>query len=60
MERYARRRAEPVLAMQTVTDALARLFGMTSPLIRTARNLGMAALDSLPHAKRLLAQSALR
>ena len=27
LERYARRRAEPVLAMQTVTDALARLFG---------------------------------
>ncbi len=60
LERYARRRAEPVLAMQTVTDALARLFGLTSPWMRTARNLGMAALDALPHAKRLLAQSALR
>ena len=60
LERYARRRAEPVLAMQTVTDALARLFGLTSPWIRTARNLGMAALDSFPPAKRLLAQSALR
>ena len=60
LERYARRRAEPVLAMQTVTDALARLFGLTSPWIRTARNLGMTALDWLPPAKRLLAQSALR
>ncbi len=60
MERYARRRAEPVLAMQTVTDALARLFGLTSPWMRIARNFGMATLDTLPHAKRLLAQSALR
>jgi len=60
LERYARRRAEPVLAMQTVTDALARLFGLTSPWMRTVRNLGMTALDALPHAKRLLAQSALR
>ena len=42
LERYARRRAEPVLAMQTVTDALARLFGLTSPWIRTARNFGLA------------------
>ena len=60
LDRYARRRAEPVLAMRTVTDVLAQLFGMTSPWIRTARNLGMAAIDRLPVAKRLLAQSALR
>ena len=60
LERYARRRAEPVLAMQTVTDGLARLFGLVSPWMRTARNLGMDTLDSLPYAKRLLAQSALR
>jgi 2-polyprenyl-6-methoxyphenol hydroxylase-like FAD-dependent oxidoreductase len=46
--------------MQAVTDALARLFGLTSPWIRTVRNFGLATLDSLPHAKRLLAQSALR
>ena len=60
LERYARRRAEPVLAMQTVTDALAHLFGMTTPWIRSMRNIGMAAIDRLPPAKRLLAQSALR
>ena len=35
LERFARRRAAPVLAMQTVTDALARLFGATSPWIRS-------------------------
>ncbi|MEO8306192.1 MAG: FAD-dependent monooxygenase [Betaproteobacteria bacterium] len=60
LERYARRRAEPVLAMHAVTDGLARLFGTPSPWIRSARNLGMAGLDRLPAAKRLLAQSALR
>jgi 2-octaprenylphenol hydroxylase len=60
LERYARRRAEPVLAMQTVTDGLARLFALSSPWIRAARNLGMAALDALPPAKRLLALSAIR
>jgi len=60
LRRYARRRAEPVLAMQTATDALARLFAVKTPWIRSARNIGMAAVDRLPTAKRLLAQAALR
>jgi len=60
LERFARRRKAPVLAMQTVTDGLARLFGTASPLVRTVRNLGMTAVDSLPPAKRFLAHSALR
>ncbi len=60
LERYARRRAEPVLAMQMATDSLARLFGAATPWMRSARNIGMAAIDRLPTAKRLLAQSALR
>lgn len=60
LDRYARLRAEPVRAMQTVTDALARLFGITVPWVKTVRNLGLAAVDRLPLAKRLLAQSALR
>jgi ubiquinone biosynthesis UbiH/UbiF/VisC/COQ6 family hydroxylase len=60
LERYSRRRAEPVLAMHGVTDGLARLFGIATPWIRTLRNLGMAGLDRVPAAKRLLAQSALR
>ena len=60
LERFARRRAAPVLAMQTVTDRLARLFGATSPWIRTARNFGMTAVDGLPPARRFLAHSALR
>ena len=60
LERYARRRTEPVLAMHAVTDGLARLFGDAAPWLRSARNLGMAGLDRPPAAKRLLAQAALR
>lgn len=60
LARYARRRAEPVLAMQKVTDALARLFGSTTPGVRAARNFGMAVLERMPPAKRFLAASALR
>jgi len=60
LERFARRRRAPVLAMQLVTDGLARLFGTTQPLVRSMRNLGMTAVDWLPTAKRFLAQSALR
>jgi ubiquinone biosynthesis UbiH/UbiF/VisC/COQ6 family hydroxylase len=60
LERYARRRVEPVRAMQAVTDGLWHLFAAAAPWVRTARNLGMTAVDRLPLAKRLLAQSALR
>ncbi len=60
LERYARRRVEPVRAMQAVTDGLWQLFGATTPWLRAARNLGLTAVDRLPLAKRLLAQSALR
>jgi len=60
LERFARRRAEPVLAMQTVTDGLVRLFGPTHPWLRTLRNAGLTAVDRLPIFKRALAQPALR
>jgi 2-octaprenyl-6-methoxyphenol hydroxylase len=60
LERYARGRVEPVRAMQTVTDGLWYLFGAAAPWVRTLRNLGLTAVDRLPLAKRLLAQSALR
>jgi 2-polyprenylphenol 6-hydroxylase len=60
LERFARRRAEPVLAMQTVTDGLVRLFGPTDPWLRTLRNAGLTAVDRLPIFKRALAQPALR
>jgi ubiquinone biosynthesis UbiH/UbiF/VisC/COQ6 family hydroxylase len=60
LERFARRRVEPVLAMQTVTDGLARLFGRPAPWLSTLRNAGLAAVDRLPLLKRALAQPALR
>ena len=60
LARYARRRVEPVLAMQAVTDGLARLFGARAPWLSALRNAGMAAVDRLPALKRALAQPALR
>jgi ubiquinone biosynthesis UbiH/UbiF/VisC/COQ6 family hydroxylase len=60
LSRYAQRRVEPVLAMQVVTDGLARLFGPPSPWLAAVRNAGMAAVDRLPFLKRALAQPALR
>ena len=60
LERFARRRAEPVLAMHTVTDGLVRMFGPRTPWLRTLRNAGLSAVDRLPVVKRALAQQALR
>ena len=60
LARYARRRAEPVLAMQAVTDGLARLFGAEASWLRLLRNAGLSAVDRLPLVKRALAQPALR
>ena len=59
LERFARRRSEPVLAMQTVTDGLVRLFGPTNPWQKALRNAGLTAVDRLPLLKRALAQPAL-
>jgi ubiquinone biosynthesis UbiH/UbiF/VisC/COQ6 family hydroxylase len=60
LERFARRRAEPVLAMHTVTDGLVRMFGPRTPWLKTLRNAGLFAVDRLPMIKRALAQPALR
>jgi len=60
LDRYARLRAGPVHAMQTVTDALAHLFRINVPWVRSARNLGLSAVERIASARRLLAQSAIR
>ena len=60
LERFARRRAEPVLALQAVTDGLARLFGPGNRWLAAIRNAGLTAVDRLPLVKRILAQPALR
>jgi 2-polyprenyl-6-methoxyphenol hydroxylase-like FAD-dependent oxidoreductase len=46
--------------MQALTDALAHLFRSQAPVVRSARNLGLAAIGRMPPARRMLAQSALR
>jgi 2-octaprenyl-6-methoxyphenol hydroxylase len=58
LERYARKRAGPVLAMQFVTDGLSRLF--EPPALKRLRNAGMRAAGALGPVRRLLAQPALR
>ena len=58
LERYARKRAAPVLAMQFVTDGLSRLF--EPPALKRVRNAGMRAVGALGPVRRLLAQPALR
>lgn len=60
LERYARRRAGPVLAMQAVTDGLVRLFDVRASWLRALRNRGMSAVGAIGPLKRLLAQPALR
>jgi 2-polyprenylphenol 6-hydroxylase len=60
LERYARRRAGPVLAMQAVTDGLFRLFDLRASWPRVLRNRGMQAVAAVGPLKRLLAQPALR
>lgn len=60
LERYARRRAEPVRSMHLVTDGLVRLFAADTWWVRQARNIGLGMVDRLAPAKRLLARAALR
>jgi 2-octaprenyl-6-methoxyphenol hydroxylase len=60
LQRYARRRLEPVSAMQGVTDGLVRLFGSRSPWIGALRNRGLSLVGAVGPLKRLLAQPALR
>jgi 2-polyprenylphenol 6-hydroxylase len=60
LQRYAARRAGPVLAMQAVTDGLTRLFEAPAPWLRMLRNRGMGTVDAIGPLRRLLAQAALR
>jgi 2-octaprenylphenol hydroxylase len=58
LDRYARKRALPVLSMQVVTDGLVRLFAV--PALRVLRNRGMSLVGGIAPFRRLLAQPALR
>ena len=58
LRRYARARAEPVWAMQGLTDGLFRLFGEDRWGLPLVRNWGMSQVDRLPALKRLLIDQA--
>jgi 2-octaprenyl-6-methoxyphenol hydroxylase len=58
LERYARRRAEPVSRMQLVTDSLWRLFGRDEGMAVMARNTGMSVLNKLGPLKSALIHEA--
>lgn len=60
LRRYARARAEPVWAMQGLTDGLFRLFGEDRWGLPLVRNWGMSQVDRLPGLKRLLVSQANR
>lgn len=61
MRRYARGRREAVVAMQTITDGLQKLFspGVPGP-VAMARDLGWSLLERSPWAKRRLIAQAMQ
>jgi len=59
LRRYARSRAEAVLAMRRVTDGLQRLFSARGRLISGVRNAGLNFTDRMPVLKNLLVRQAL-
>ena len=56
---YQRRRRPDNLAMLAATDVLDRLFSTDNLLLRTARDLGIAAVDRLPGLKRAFMRAAM-
>lgn len=59
LRRYERARAEAVSLMRFTTDGLARLFAIDDPLVRGARNAGMALVNRLKPLKSRLIRQAL-
>jgi 2-octaprenylphenol hydroxylase len=60
LRRYERARAEEVLALQTVTDLLQRLFAPRNALAAAIRNFGLNLSNALPVARDVLVRYALR
>lgn len=58
LQRYARRRAAPTLAMGQLTDGLLQLFAAEAPVMKELRNRGLTLVNRLPPLKRLLASLA--
>jgi 2-polyprenylphenol 6-hydroxylase len=59
LRRYARSRAEAILAMRGVTDGLQHLFSARGRLISGIRNAGLNLTDRIPVLKNLLVRQAL-
>jgi 2-polyprenylphenol 6-hydroxylase len=59
LRRYQRSRREEVVALQTMTDGLQRLFAPTHPLLATIRNAGMNLTRQLPILRDALVRYAL-
>lgn len=59
LRRYQRARREEVVALQTVTDGLQRLFAPTHPLLAAVRNAGMNLTGHLPILRDALVRYAL-
>jgi ubiquinone biosynthesis UbiH/UbiF/VisC/COQ6 family hydroxylase len=59
LRRYEKARQEDILSMQLTTDALKHLFVNANPVLRTLRNLGLAATNRFTPLKKMLARHAL-
>ena len=60
LRRYARSRAEPILAMDSVVDGLYGLFSAGNPLAARLRNAGLNLAERLPVLKNVLVRQAMR
>jgi ubiquinone biosynthesis UbiH/UbiF/VisC/COQ6 family hydroxylase len=59
LRRYEHARREDILSMQLTTDALKHLFVNSNPVLRTLRNVGLAATNQFTPLKKMLARHAL-
>ena len=59
LERYQRARRADNLSMLLATDGLDRLFSTDNALVRTARDLGIAAVHRMPRLKRAFMRQAM-
>ncbi len=59
LRRYERARQEDIFSMQAVTDMLKKLFNNDNPLLRGARNFGLAATNRIAPLKKVLIRHAL-
>ena len=60
LRRYARSRAEPILAMGSVVDGLHALFRAGNPLAARLRNAGLNLTERMPVLKNVLMRQAMR